>query len=385
MVSPKDAFNLFHWMTPRKSLTLSPLVYNGKLISNQEERACTLRDSLLTRYHNTDDLPACTFTGEARIPWKDELSETEVRKYTIGSGNTCPGADRIWVGLLTACWDSIGLCVTHLFRACLRIGYHLNFFKPAEIKFLPKAGRNLSSIKCWRPIALLSCIGKGLERIIAKRMSYLAINSEVVGRQQFGALPKRSEIELVSCVVHDIEEARTQGWSSTLVTMNVEGTFDAVLHSRLIRRMQTQGWPINILGLISSLLKNRHVQVQYLGGITTTKKLVCGIPQGSSISPLLFLLFMEEPMKNDNTVALFSYANDIGILGIGRTVTESTAAAQQVNSVLEWADNNAISFDPQKSEVTQFPSQCAEALTNIQVNGTSISPDPHFRWLSTLR
>lgn len=55
-----------------------------------------------------------------------------------------------------------------------------------------------------------------------------------MGRQQFGALAKRSATDLVSCVVHDIEEAKTQGWASTLVTLDVEGAFDAVLHNRLI-------------------------------------------------------------------------------------------------------------------------------------------------------
>ena len=66
-------------------------------------------------------------------------------------------------------------------------------------------------MKGWGPIALLSCLEKGLERILAIRMSQLAIIFDVVGRQQYGALPKRSATDLVSFVVHDIEEARSQG------------------------------------------------------------------------------------------------------------------------------------------------------------------------------
>lgn len=60
----------------------------------------------------------------------------------------------------------------------------------------------------WRPISLLSCLGKGLGRLIAKRISHLAIISDIVGKQQFGILQKRPATDLVSCVVHDIEEAR---------------------------------------------------------------------------------------------------------------------------------------------------------------------------------
>lgn len=60
-------------------------------------------------------------------------------------------------------------------------------------------------------------------------MSVLAIRSDIVGQQQSGALPKRSANDLVSCVVHDIEEARYQGWASKFVTLDVQGAFDAVL------------------------------------------------------------------------------------------------------------------------------------------------------------
>ena len=112
---------------------------------------------------------------------------------------------------------------------------------------LEKPNRDPTTIKGWRSIDLLSRIGKGLERLLAKRMVHLAITCDVVGHQKFGALPKRSATDLVSCVVHDVEEARSRGWVATFVTLDVQGAFDPVLHNRLIRRMQAQGWPDSIL------------------------------------------------------------------------------------------------------------------------------------------
>ncbi|KAI0992291.1 hypothetical protein K3495_g15895 [Podosphaera aphanis] len=96
-------------------------------------------------------------------------------------------------------------------------------------------------------------------------MATLAITAEVVGHQQFGALPKRSATDLVACVVHDIEEARTQNWTSTLVTLDVQGAFDAVLHNRLLMRMQKQGWPDSVLRWTASFLRDRYVQVVTAG------------------------------------------------------------------------------------------------------------------------
>lgn len=109
-------------------------------------------------------------------------------------------------------------------------------------------------------------------------MSHLAVTLDIVGQQQFGALPKRSAIDLVSCSTNDIEEARIQGWASTFVTVNVQGVFDAVLHNRLIWRLKEQGWSDYILRWTYLFLRDRYVEVRYYGGTTTPKKSVCGAP-----------------------------------------------------------------------------------------------------------
>lgn len=109
---------------------------------------------------------------------------------------------------------------------------------------IPKLGkRDLSSTGSWRPISLLSCIGKGLERLIARRISRTAVFQGVISPEQFGALPNRAATDLVASLIHDIETALNQGRVATLVLMDVKGAFDAVLRNRLIRQLRRQGWP----------------------------------------------------------------------------------------------------------------------------------------------
>ena len=146
--------------------------------------------------------------------------------------------------------------------------------------------------------------------------------------------------------------------------------------------MQEQGWPDSILKWTTSFLAQRMVQVRYSGGVTAQRQLSCGVPQGSPISPLLFLLYMAEPMRSGNPGMRFSYADDFGIIGFGRTITESAAAAQsEVDHLLEWAGKNAVAFDTSKSEVIQFPARCREPAKGIYINGTLIEPSEYVRWL----
>lgn len=213
-------------------------------------------------------------------------------------------------------------------------------------------------------------------------MSQLSIACDIVGRQQFGAPPKRSSNELVSCVMHDIEEAKSQGWASTFVTLNVQGAFDTVLHNRLIWRMQAQRWPKTLLRWTSSFLKNRKIQVHFQGGATRLKELFCGVPQGSHISPLFFLLYIAEQMRSGNTISYFSYADDIGNIGFGRTIGKSAEVAQrEVDGLTSWVEENAVSFNAKKSEVVQFSGPKKEEPVGVYVNGNMIELAEHIRWL----
>ena len=91
---------------------------------------------------------------------------------------------------------------------------------------------------------------------------------------------------------------------------------------------------------------------------------------------------MAAPMRSRNQKTRLSYAEDIGILGIGPTASESAAATQrEVNDLLHWARENAVSFDTNKSEVIQFPVRRREDAIEIQVNGSYIKPAEHIRWL----
>lgn len=131
------------------------LPHESQFIADQSELA-TQRLST-TRFSAPDELPPCIIVGEARIPSSEELSELEVRFFIVGSGNTSSGIDKISAELLVTFWKDKGPHVTHLFRACLRSGYHLTFFKLAEIVFLPKPRRDPSSVKeCRLSIIVLS-------------------------------------------------------------------------------------------------------------------------------------------------------------------------------------------------------------------------------------
>jgi hypothetical protein len=97
--------------------------------------------------------------------------------------------------------------------------------------------KDKTSVRSWRPIALLSCISKGFKRIILRRIAWIALTYRVFSNQHGGALPKRSAIDLVASFTHDVKKAIAEGKQVIIVTLDVQGAFDALLANRLLQRM----------------------------------------------------------------------------------------------------------------------------------------------------
>lgn len=213
-------------------------------------------------------------------------------------------------------------------------------------------------------------------------MTYTALHSQIIPQNIFGALPRRSANDLVSCVVHDVEHILSLRQKAVLVTLDVQGAFDSVLHERLLRRIKKMGWPIEAISWIRSFLKERRVRVRYNQGVTDEIMLECGLPQGSPLSPILFLLYMSEVVAGSQW--RFGYADDIAIMRAGKTTEEAAASAQEeVDDIIKWSRENAVSFDPTKTEVIYFLCPCArhQALPKIKVGLNEIVASDEIRWL----
>ena len=121
-----------------------------------------------------------------------------------------PGIDEIPTKILQVAWPQISNYVLSLFQRCLACGHHPAPFQTAILAIIPKPNKmDCTSPRSYRPIVLLSVLGKGLERLLAKKISWLVITYKVVASQQFGALPLQSSIDLMTCLTHDIEQALT--------------------------------------------------------------------------------------------------------------------------------------------------------------------------------
>ncbi|XP_044715319.1 reverse transcriptase (RNA-dependent DNA polymerase) domain-containing protein [Hirsutella rhossiliensis] len=380
-----SVFRAVRWLKSPGSFQAPPLQVDGRVYETQLEKATALRQATLERRTANDDIPDPWVPVKAgtTIPFADRVSVEETRDAILRTGNTSPGSDNITVRMLRAVWHAIGSLVHQLYQGCLSIGHHPKPFRGAEVVMIAKPGRrDLSTPRAWRPISLLSCLGKGLERLIARRLAWASVHFGVLHPQQAGALPKRSAVDLVAALVHDIEEAFARKQVATLVTLDIQGAFDTVLRNRLILRLREQGWPPNLARWVGSFMQDRSARIRYQDIVTDSSPLQCGLPQGSPVSPILFLLYTEPIYRQGSSKGRFGYADDTAILCVGNSLDETSAEASHlVGELVSWGAANGISFDPEKTEVMHFSRTTPKTAPSVLHGEFEKRPDRAMRWL----
>ncbi|KAI0991823.1 hypothetical protein K3495_g16364, partial [Podosphaera aphanis] len=218
-------------------------------------------------------------------------------------------------------------------------------------------------------------------------MSWIAIKHKVLARQQFGALPQRSSVDLTTCLTHDVETALAKGLTATLATLDIKGAFDAVLPGRLTKRLREQGWPAQLCNWIASFATNREVCIRLDGQIGNPTEIYCGLPQGSPVSPILFMLYIAPLFKLDGLKKAFGYADDVAVLEISPSLQENANKLENsINQALAWGSSEGVTFDPMKSELLHFTRKHKEKNSRPQVETTNFTisetaQKPYLKWL----
>lgn len=195
-----------------------------------------------------------------------------------------------------------------------------------------------------------------------------------MSKQQLGGLPSRSATDRVECLVHDIETAWEQGLFCTAVTMDIEAAFDSILPGRLCARLQEQGWPREIIVWATSFLSNRTAQIRAGDFRSQPQPVPFGLPQGSPVSPILFLLFTAPLYTGHND--RMGYVDDVCTLSAGKTVADTISKAEaSATQITNWCSENGLQLSISKSEVQHFHRGRQDTSMPVTIQGTQVTPN----------
>ena len=178
-----------------------------------------------------------------------------------------------------------------VFTACLSTGHFPTKFKEAKMTLIPKSGKNSTDPANYRPISLLEIPGKVLEKLINERVvEYAESTPGVHDPHQYGFRPNRGTDKAIAVIWELVAVHLAHGGAATIVTRDIHKAFDRVWHDGLKKRLLEVNLPNALARISANFLDGRtaYLQIQDIQG--PSFPLHAGVPQGSCLSPTLFIL-----------------------------------------------------------------------------------------------
>ena len=291
-------------------------------------------------------------------PMLREITVTEITKTLQKCKNrSAPGEDQISYLILKNLDREQLSHVALIYNSCLRTGYFPNAWKQAKVVMLPKPGKDLTKPTSYRPISLLPAMGKIFERIVASRLSTFLEKSNYFDENQAGFRKKRSTVDQLFKLSQSVSTALKKHKKAVGVFLDVEKAFDAVWLEGLKYKLGRPeiGIPTKIIRLLSSFLTNRHLRVHQNSAISNKIELKAGTPQGSALSPLLFIFYVNDTPKPQPGVLISKFADDMAAWAIQKQEKRAEKLIQKyLDSLSEWCNKWKIKLNPSKTQVGLF-------------------------------
>jgi hypothetical protein len=238
-----------------------------------------------------------------------------------------------------------------------------NEWKLANITPIYKSGGKLLPTN-YRGISLTSVLCKFAERIIASHIrDHLVVNS-LISKTQHGFYPKRSTVSNLIEYMDILSNALNSGFSVDTIYLDFEKAFDRVPHKRLLIKLESMGICGNLLNWSRSFLSNRKQRVVMGNYVSLWKVIGSGVPQGSVLGPLFFIIYINDLFKLLVTLSE-TYADDTKLISVNTSDVQPLILQNDLNIIYNWSQVWLLFLNIKKCEVMYFGSKNQLESKNI--------------------
>ena len=191
----------------------------------------------------------------------------------------------------------------------------------------------------YRPIALLSTVGKLFERIIHKHLHNFMIEHNLIYKYQSGFLPNNSTVYQLLEMYHNICMSMEEKKSTCMVFCDISKAFDRVWHKGLLLKLEAYGIKGPLLQLLTNYLTDRRQTVFVNDSLSLFKSVNAGVPQGSVLGPFLFLIYINDISENLMSISRL-FADDTSMSASSQDKNElKQTLNHDLNELIIWSKN----------------------------------------------
>ena len=383
----------------KKKETLIPVLHglNGLAISN-EDRIAQIADNFENVHHLTEHMGDYDNDRQIHIKY-DEINKNHIDKDQIDLATPreikraiqrtrpkkAPGLDNVQNILLKNLPKKAIVQINYIFNACFLLSYFPTSWKKASILPIHKTGKDKLFPQSYRPISLLPTLSKIFEKIILSRIQKHESTHKHIIPEQLGFREKRSTVQQLYRVTNHISTNFNLKKSTALVLLDIEKAFDTVWHKGLIYKLANYNFPIYILKLLQSYLKNRTFIVTANRVSSTERQIAAGVPQGSILGPVLFLYFVNDIPKSSQ-VKLSLFADDTALYTSSWKIRLAVEKLQTyLDTLLEYFQLWKLKINVNKTEFVIFKhKRKKELVPDLTMENAQIKPKTEAKYLGEI-
>ena len=355
----KEWWKLVNRFSAKKGNTQSdipPLLYNDTVFYSPQEKAQIFNQHFINQstIQGPDDIvpdvPVCDNVIEEIVITKQLVSKI-IKNLDM---NKSTGPDEVHNKMLLKGVDVLSEPLASLFNRSINEGTFPMIWKTAHVTPIYKLKGDKNVCTNYRPISLLSCIGKVLERCIHGHIFEFLNTNCLLTLSQSGFIPYDSTTFQLLTMYDDFCKSLDNKIVSQCVYFDISKAFDRVWHKGLIRKLYAIGVRGLLLSWFKDYLANRTQAVVVKGKKSSYLDISSGVPQGSVLGPLLFLIYINDIVRDiESIIKLF--ADDTSIyLSIDDPERRTYILNSDLTKIMKWAETWKVDFNPQKTELMTF-------------------------------
>ena len=314
------------------------------------------------------------------------ISEDDIIDIIVAMPRKSIGPHSIPIQFLKIVADIVAIPLCRIINFSFSQGVFPDMLKIAKVIALFKAGSS-EEVNNYRPISLLPVFDKIIEKLMHSQLYTFLEYHNILFKNQFGFRKKCSTAHSLIEITEKIKESIDSGKFGCGIFIDLKKAFDTVNHKILLQKLEHYGIRGTILKWFESYLTDRKQYVFYNGVSSDMKAISCGVPQGSVLGPLLFLIYINDLPNISDKLQFFLFADDTNIYYESKDLK---ALEKTVNEELKklslWLNLNRLALNVGKTNFVIFRS-CQKVINHnvtLLMNKKALQQKDHVKYLGVL-